>query len=149
MYTSIFYLIANGQSHCAEEYTKKSMLSYFSNLGNQCIVMCSFRNKWMFNGKIWTEIENVARVRNQLSNVHMDHIVSTVACRTEGLSTIWSVDGDPIWVFYLLRRPTILLCSFWLWTTHVLKMFELFLFYCDSFMGTHFSRKHAAFHYKE
>lgn len=116
------------------------MLSHFNNLGNQRIVMCSFSNKWMFNGKIWTETENVARIRNQLSNVHMDYTVNTAACRTEGLSTIRSVDRDPIWVFSLLRKPTILLCSFWLWITHILKMFELFLFYCDSFMGTHFSR---------
>lgn len=31
----------------------------------------------------------------------MDYTVSTVACRAEGLSAIWSVDGEPIWVFSL------------------------------------------------
>lgn len=58
----------------------------------------------------------------------MDYTVSTVGCRAEGLSAIWSVDREPIGRFLYEGDPQFYYTHSELQITNVLKMFELFLF---------------------
>lgn len=123
-----------------------------NNLGNHHIIIYSLSHNWVFDGKLWTETVNVAGIGNQLRKVHMDYTMSAVGCRAEGLSAIWRVDGEPIWVLSLQRRPTILLYPFWsssykrlknVWIIFICTVIHLWLH------TMHVSWKYAVFSYKK
>lgn len=112
--------------------------------------MCSFSSKCMFDGKPWTDSQLLQEQEtNQVRSIWITLWAQPDA--EQRPSAIWNVDGEPIWVFSLQRRPTILLHPFWasncrhlknVWIIFISTVIHLYVY------AIHITWKYVGFCYK-